>query len=310
LGIEEKLTVISVVIPTFNRAEILKHTLPSYLASDLVSEVILVDDAASEDSRGRLEAMAAQNSKVIYVRNKKNLGAPASRNRGIDLARESILLLSEDDLELADGYLETLVEHMGRTQADIISGRRLWMRVGETKEAALRRTQKARRKTPTNLIWLDHNSHVITPDDLEVPLLDGTMLMRRAVVEKVRYHLPFGGPSTWREESDFQFSALEQGFKIVFCPHVVSFHHARHSASFGSNRLMGNLHYISRIHRNNLLFLARHRDFISQHYPQAIILGSIELTSLLYVFRRSFWLARTELLRWYLSRSNQVFKWK
>lgn len=300
---------ISVVIPSFNRYEMLKDTLPSYLASSLVKEVVIIEDGGTDQNWTRMQTLAEMDPRVRVIRNKRNLGAPASRNRGISLAQGELLLLSEDDLELGPGFLEKLLEHMQATGADIIAGRRLWLRVGETREQALKRT--AQEKNPVaDMRWLDHCSTALPEGDVESPLLDGTMLMRRSVVEQVRYHEPYGGPSTWREETDFQLTALQKGLRLVFCPHVVCFHHARLSVSFGANRLKGDMIYLGRIYHNNVLLLNRHRKFLAETYPQALVFNSPRLMSLLYLARRFVWLLRSEGYRWYMGRKYKAFQWK
>jgi GT2 family glycosyltransferase len=136
------------------------------------------------------------------------------------------------------------------------------------------------------------------------------MLMRKKVGEQIKYFDPFGGVSGWREESDFQLQALEKGFKLIFCPHVTGFHHARASASFGANRLRGDLNYLQHIFRHNRLFLDRHRSFLLKNFPSSLILKSPGLTSIFYVIIKAVWLIRVEVLRLYLSRKNQSFEWK
>jgi GT2 family glycosyltransferase len=134
--------------------------------------------------------------------------------------------------------------------------------------------------------------------------------MRRKVIDKVRYFPPYGGPSTWREETDFQLCAVENGFKLVFCPHTVSFHHARSSVSFGANRFKGDLDYLGRIFQNNRLLLERHKKFLEETYPSALMFRSPWLTSVFYLIRNIIWLIRVEGYRWYQSRRYLIFKWR
>jgi len=300
---------ISVIIPTFNRADMVKLTLPSYLQSKLVKEILLVDDGSNPINREKLQKIAELDDRVCIQQNLTNIGAPASRNRGIERATGEFFLFSEDDLEIGPNHLEILLEHMRSSGADIIAGRRVWMRIGETKEKALERAKHIR-KPVVDFRWLDHNSTAITDEDTTVPLVDATMLVRRDVTQKVRYYEPFGGSSTWREDTDFQIQALKLGFVIVFCPHVCAFHHPRASASYGTNRLKGNFAYLQRVYRNNKLFLERHYDYLDQNFPKALIFHSLKLTACMYVLRRTLWLIKSEGLRWYLSRNQKTFSWE
>jgi len=275
----------------------------------MASEVIIVDDASTDSTLKCLTEFMAHDRRVVYLRNEYNRGAPFYRNRGAKQASSSWVLQSEDDLALGLNCLETLLAHAEATGADIIAGRRVWMRLGETQEQALARANLNRR--PLFNEWLmDHNSHAITADDVETPLLDGTMLIRRELFEHIQYYEPYGGQSTWREESDFQLSALELGCKLVFCPHAVTFHYSRASQSFGRNRIKGTVIYAYRVYRNNLTFLRRHRDYLRIHYPRSLILGSPLLSALRYGVYRTAWLLAAEAVRFARARKYGGFAWQ
>jgi GT2 family glycosyltransferase len=300
---------VSVVIPTYNRIESLRRVLPSYLSSPSVLEIIIVDDASRREIGKQLHELTTVEPRVRVLRNERNLGAPASRNRGASVALGTWVLQSEDDLALDIDYLAVLLEHAIEGGADIIAARRVWMRLGETEDEALQRANRCRGQ-PFNERLMDHNSHAVTSSDVELPLLDGTMLIRRELFGEICYHEPYGGASTWREESDFQVSALEKGCKLVFCPHAVTFHYSRASQSFGRNRVKGTAVYAYRVFHNNLLFLRRHRDYLENHLPKSLVLGSPFLTACLYGVYRTVWLIGAEALRIWRARRYGAFVWK
>jgi GT2 family glycosyltransferase len=300
---------VSVVIPTYNRAQYLCAILPSYLNSRPVREVIIVDDASTDDTYAKIQEMMSVDQRIQYLRNGRNCGAPASRNVGAAYACSEWILESEDDLELGEHCLETLVAHAQLKGAGIIAGRRVWMRLGETPQAALTRATR-NRKPPFNERLLDHNSHAVTTDDIDSPLVDGTMLIRCEVFHQVQYYELYGGQSSWREESDFQLSALEQGFKVVFCPHAVTFHHSRASQSFGKNRWKGTAVYAYRVYWNNLTFLRRHQDYLRRNLPKSLLLGSPLATALVYGAYRAAWLMTVETIRKWRNRKRAAFTWE
>lgn len=300
---------ISVVVPTFNRAEMLCKVLPSYLASPAVREVIVVDDAGHDDTATRLQDWLRTEPRLRYLRNERNLGAPTTRNRGFAATSGDWVLQGEDDLALLPGTVDTLMAHALVSSADVIAGRRVWMRLGETPEAALARASLNRRP-PFNQRLMDFNSHANAAHDMALPLLDATMLIRRTVFEQVQYHAPYAGQSTWREESDFQISALELGYKLVFCPHATAIHYSRASQSFGRNRIKGTIEYAYRMYRNNLEFLRRHRGFLADRYPRALFLGRPELSAMAYGIYRFGWLIATEVVRWQRMRTFSVPEWQ
>jgi glycosyltransferase involved in cell wall biosynthesis len=86
----------SVVIPVFNRAELIRPTLDSVLAQDSPDHEILVVDDGSTD--GTLATLASYGSR-IRVLEQKNSGPAVARNLGIQQARgEYICTLDSDDL--------------------------------------------------------------------------------------------------------------------------------------------------------------------------------------------------------------------
>ncbi len=88
--------VVSVVIPTFNRAA----TLPAAVESALAQrhnpvEVVVVDDGSTDDTAS---VLARFGDRIVTVR-QDNTGASGARNRGVHAARGSVLIfLDSDDL--------------------------------------------------------------------------------------------------------------------------------------------------------------------------------------------------------------------
>jgi len=295
---------ISVIIPTFNRCGMLAKVLPSYLDSPEIGEVLVVNDGSSDGTAEVARRIAESDPRVTLFQHERNQGMTFARNTGIGHAQGNLILFSEDDLALAPGSLTTLMVHMHESEADIIAGRRIWMRVGEAEHEALGRAN-SRPWPVVNTRLMEHYSHAQVPDDVEVPLVNATMLVRREVLTRVRFAGCYPG-NAWREESDFQLTAQEQGFKVVFCPHAVFYHHDRRMAGRGRNRLKADLVYLHWIFRNNVTFLRRHRPYLRQHIPESLLLDSPVLTSVLYILYRGALLAETELRRAWRSRKYEA----
>jgi glycosyltransferase involved in cell wall biosynthesis len=98
---------VSVVVPSFNYARFLSACLDSITQQDYRPlELIVIDDASSDDSWALLESYAdsaaarsVYGGRIRIVRNERNLGAHASLNRGIALAKgDLIAIINADDL--------------------------------------------------------------------------------------------------------------------------------------------------------------------------------------------------------------------
>ncbi len=85
---------VSVVVPTYNRAALVGETLERILAQSLPAlEVIVVDDGSTDDT----PAVLARFGDRIRVERIANSGELAARNRGIGLARGSLIAFCDSD---------------------------------------------------------------------------------------------------------------------------------------------------------------------------------------------------------------------
>ena len=91
--------VFSVIIPVYNRAELLKRTISSVLRQEFADfEVLVIDDGSSDDIRSVVDGLS--DGRLRYHR-QANRGASAARNAGIDLARgDYVAFLDSDDVYL------------------------------------------------------------------------------------------------------------------------------------------------------------------------------------------------------------------
>ena len=89
---------VSVIIPTFNRADLVLKAIQSVLAQDYVDyEIIVVDDGSIDDTGSVLQSLVEQG--VIRYIYQQNRGESAARNRGIVEANgRYIAFLDSDDL--------------------------------------------------------------------------------------------------------------------------------------------------------------------------------------------------------------------
>ncbi len=94
----------SVIIPTYNRYQLLKRAIDSVLSQTLSDfELIVVDDGSTDDTPG---VAIEYEGRIIYIR-QDNGGVSKARNRGIHLARSPyIAFLDSDDAWLPEKLKE------------------------------------------------------------------------------------------------------------------------------------------------------------------------------------------------------------
>src|SRR5262245_4382488 len=102
-------TEVTVAIPTYNRAGLLKDALASTLGQDYPNlRVIVVDNASSDNTEAVVRSFG--DSRVAYVRNDTNLGPTRNLNRAIELNSSPYLNVLMDDDILLPGFVSESVK--------------------------------------------------------------------------------------------------------------------------------------------------------------------------------------------------------
>jgi GT2 family glycosyltransferase/glycosyltransferase involved in cell wall biosynthesis len=104
---------ISVIILTFNNLELTKACIDSVLKrSDYPNlEVIVVDNASSDDTPAYLDELTQHNPDVRIILNQENLGFAAGNNVGLSIATGDYLVLLNNDTVVTQGWIVTLLRH-------------------------------------------------------------------------------------------------------------------------------------------------------------------------------------------------------
>lgn len=117
---------LSVVIPTYNRADILKLCLERLLAQKGVDfEVIVVDDGSTDDTEKMMGE--AQGDIVRYIR-QTHFQQGVARNRGVAEAKGDIIVFIGDDILVQPEFLKTHWEAHQRMSAEnvVVLGFTTW----------------------------------------------------------------------------------------------------------------------------------------------------------------------------------------
>ena len=95
---------VSIIIPTFNRPDILPDTINNVLAQTWQNtQIIIIDDGTSEKS---MEVVKSYNDdRIIYKKTKENLGCAGARMFGIQFSEGDFITFLDDDDELTNNYL-------------------------------------------------------------------------------------------------------------------------------------------------------------------------------------------------------------
>ncbi|MFC1844584.1 glycosyltransferase family 2 protein [Thermodesulfobacteriota bacterium] len=120
---------VSVIIPTYNRAQSLKKAIDSVLAqSHKDFELIIVDDGSDDNTAELVEKYTHD---IVYLK-QKNRGPAAARNRGIERARYNLLAFLDSDDWFAENKLAAQIKAMQKNSLFRISHtNEIWYRNGQ-----------------------------------------------------------------------------------------------------------------------------------------------------------------------------------
>jgi glycosyltransferase involved in cell wall biosynthesis len=108
---------ISVIIPSYNRADLIARALDSVLRQTTPpTEVIVVDDCSTDDTPRALEAFGAR---VRTIRTPTNIERGAARNLGARLSTGTILAFLDSDDEWEPAKLSAQLPHAVRGHASV-----------------------------------------------------------------------------------------------------------------------------------------------------------------------------------------------
>ena len=136
---------VSILVPTYNRAGYLRDALQSAVGQTHEDLEILILDDASPDETAAVAAQFSADPRVQYIRHPNNLGIAGNWRAGIERAQGEFFCLLHDDDTFEPEFVERLIAPMLADPALIVSfcdhwvmdeaGRRL---AEETREAARR----------------------------------------------------------------------------------------------------------------------------------------------------------------------------
>lgn len=263
---------ISLLIPSFNRAEVIKHVWQSWLEQEYVAQVVLIDDGSTEDYAPLLAFLkpqfAERGVELTYLRNEERIGSPASKNKGLAVCTGSHILTTDDDIILAKGMCQRLWAFSRVHPNDVIGARIVYLKDDETVEQSLKKADSDTRPY-CNTDTMTLTPWVLTPNEeaVKVPFVTAVALWPRKLFDQgLRYFEAYGG-NGYREETDPQITAQSRyGAQVWYLPTALCYHlppHLAYSAA-GGQRRGGMLWFEYWVLKNNFVFFKRHGEFLKR----------------------------------------------
>lgn len=119
---------LSVLVPVYNERHVVEASLRRVLAlrDDLISslELIVVDDHSSDGTWTILERLAAEDSRIVLLRNARNLGKGAALRKAIARSTGDVSIFHDADLEYDPTDIPSLLIPFAKEGADAVFGSR------------------------------------------------------------------------------------------------------------------------------------------------------------------------------------------
>ena len=196
--------IISVIVPIYNAEKYITDCIESILNQTISEiEIILVNDGSTDDSLSLCADLAEKDRRILLI-SQENSGVSVARNSGKSMATGDYIIFVDADDEMLPDMLETLLNNIKATDADI----------------SVCNIQKCRSRA--NIVKEFENSEleILTKEDaisyllLEKKLYFGpwNKLYKREVIENVE----FIRGRRMNEDKYFVFQALHNAEKIVY----------------------------------------------------------------------------------------------
>ncbi|MGW1024160.1 glycosyltransferase [Streptomyces sp. NPDC002577] len=191
---------VSVLVPAYNEAKCITHTVNSLAQSDHPVEVIVIDDGSTDGTARIVEDMRMPNVRVVR---QLNAGKPAALNRGLANARYDIVVMMDGDTVFEPSTVRELVQPFGDPRVGAVAGN---AKVGN-KDSLIGAWQHIEYVMGFNL---DRRMY----DMLRcMPTIPGAVgAFRRTALERV------GGMSddTLAEDTDITMAMHRDGWRVVY----------------------------------------------------------------------------------------------
>ena len=235
---------LSVIIVSYNTRDLTINTIKSVIdtAGSLQYEIIVVDNASSDDSVLRLQKEFKDSITVIV--NSENLGFSKANNQAMKVSKGDYVLLLNSDTIVHPGALESSFNYIKEHQSIGALGCKVLLRDGSLDKACKRGfptpwnsfcyALKLDRIFPRVKAFNGYHLNYLSNDEThEVECIMGAyMLLPRQVLNKV------GGLDEdffmYGEDVDWCYRIKEAGYSIVYYPQAVITHYKK--ASFAKRK--------------------------------------------------------------------------
>lgn len=244
---------VSVIIPTYNRGDLISRAIASVIAQTYQNlEIIVVDDASTEDIA---QAIAHINDpRLRYLRHETNLGGSVARNTGIKAAQgEFVAFLDSDDTWLPHKLQRQLAEISTISRSDNLVCYSQFQSSPKVFYApsVFPTRGKQPQETVADYLWTSQGE-----------MLTSSLLIHRSLAQRTLFQ-----PGLIKHQDlDFVIRLEQQGAVFIFIPQVLTIWH---------NEVRGDRISRNRDYQLSLNWINTYRNQISERALQGFMLKEI-----------------------------------
>ena len=215
---------VSIIIANFNGENYLPTCLKSVLRNSYKDyELILVDDGSTDKSIEVIEGFLKKDKRIKLLRNHKNLGAAASRNRAIKKASGKYIVFLDNDTEVTYNWLVKIIEPLNKDS-----------QIGGVQSLLLDFNNRDLIQTGGGLLiphtgwlaplyqWTKYKEMKDKITSKEIIAVSASLAVRKEIVDLISGFDE--KEAVYTEDLDFCWRIWISGYKIILFPDSVAYH--------------------------------------------------------------------------------------
>jgi glycosyltransferase involved in cell wall biosynthesis len=116
-------SLVSIIVPTYNRGNLIAQTIMSIINQKYeLWECLVVDDFSNDNTKEVVESFICSDNRIKYISNKRRKGAQGARNTGLSYASGEFIMFFDSDNIMYPNHIEKKVVHFReRSNVDIVT---------------------------------------------------------------------------------------------------------------------------------------------------------------------------------------------
>lgn len=260
--------IVTVIIPSYNRAHLLRTTIPTYIQEG-VKELILVDDCSPDNTEYVVKELQKEFPQIKYVRQPRNMKQTAAKNRGLEEVTTPWVYFGDDDSVLYPGSIRRLYDTCIENDVEACGAIAYYMKPGEENIdlADYVKTKTLYTDDVRDIIDLErfHASFIYSVRlPLVVPFCHACFVIKSDVAKKVSFDTNYIG-NAYREETDYIVNCSRIGATFMYDSRAAQINLPTTLATGGARGKSKWKYRYYMIH-NNWYFLNKNFDFLKMKY--------------------------------------------